>query len=200
MQHTFPKDQKNTEGTPFWTGQKRYPNTIDFDSHDHWTSQFIMATANILAFIANIPINRDLSSIQKQADSIMVEKFVPKSMEVSQQNPNNIEMKATNEEDALVHLIQVMKGQAPLNTKINVVEFEKDEDSNFHVDFMAATANLRARNYSITEADRFKIKMIAGKIIPAIATTTAMVVGAVGLEIYKVIQVLVVFSKNRLKI
>ena len=109
-------------------------------------------------------------------------------------------MKATNEEDALTHMIQVMKGQAPLKTKINVVEFEKDEDSNFHVDFMAATANLRARNYSITEGDRFKIKMIAGKIIPAIATTTAMVVGAVGLEIYKVIQVLIVFSKNRLKV
>lgn len=32
MQHTFPKDQVTTEGTPFWTGQKRYPNTIPFDS------------------------------------------------------------------------------------------------------------------------------------------------------------------------
>ena len=51
---------------------------------------------------------------------------------------------------------------------------------------MAAVANLRARNYKIQEADRFKIKMIAGKIIPAIATATAMVVGAVGLEFIKI--------------
>ena len=73
------------------------------------------------------------------------------------------------------------------NTKINIVEFEKDDDTNYHIDFMSAVANLRARNYKITEVERFKIKMIAGKIIPAIATTTAMVVGAIGLELLKLI-------------
>jgi len=52
---------------------------------------------------------------------------------------------------------------------------------------MSSTANLRARNYKIKEAERFKIKMIAGKIIPAIATATAMVVGAVGLEFIKIV-------------
>jgi len=46
---------------------------------------------------------------------------------------------------------------------------------------------LRARNYKIEEVDKFKIKFIAGKIIPAIATTTAMIVGVIGFEIIKFI-------------
>lgn len=66
-----------------------------------------------------------------------------------------------------------------------MIEFEKDDPTNFHIEQVASTSNLRARNYKIEEVDNFKVKLIAGKIIPAIATTTAMVVGAVGIEIIK---------------
>lgn len=68
------------------------------------------------------------------------------------------------------------------------VDFEKDDDSNYHIDFIHATANLRARNYRIEEWNQLKTKLIAGKIIPAVATTTAMIVGAVGIEMMKVVQ------------
>eukprot|EP00831_Metopus_contortus_P017450 TRINITY_DN1735_c0_g1_i2.p3 TRINITY_DN1735_c0_g1~~TRINITY_DN1735_c0_g1_i2.p3 ORF type:complete len:226 (-),score=52.16 TRINITY_DN1735_c0_g1_i2:46-723(-) len=68
------------------------------------------------------------------------------------------------------------------------VEFEKDDDTNFHVDYIHATANLRARNYSIPECDKLKTRGVAGHIIPAIATTTAMIVGSMVNELFKTVQ------------
>ena len=53
---------------------------------------------------------------------------------------------------------------------------------------MHAAANIRARNYRIQECDHQKTKMIAGRIIPAIATTTAMITGCVCAEMYKYVQ------------
>ena len=70
---------------------------------------------------------------------------------------------------------------------MNEIVFEKDDPTNWHIEFLAAVANLRARNYKIKEVPPFTVKLIAGKIIPALATTTAMIVGAVGIEIFKYI-------------
>jgi ubiquitin-activating enzyme E1 len=47
---------------------------------------------------------------------------------------------------------------------------------------------LKAGNYRIKEVDLLTTKMKAGNIIPALATTTAMIVGTVCSELYKIVQ------------
>ena len=56
-------------------------------------------------------------------------------------------------------------------------EFEKDEDENCHIDFIHALANIRAANYKLPEMDWITVKLKAGRIVPALATTTAAIAG-----------------------
>jgi len=56
------------------------------------------------------------------------------------------------------------------------------------VDFITSATNLRAYNYQIKPSKKAECRMVAGKIIPAIATTTAMITGFVQLEIAKYIK------------
>jgi ubiquitin-activating enzyme E1 len=72
--------------------------------------------------------------------------------------------------------------------KLTSLEFEKDDDANGHIDFITIASNIRASNYKIPHADKHKTKGIAGKIIPAIATTTSIVAGLVILEMFKLLH------------
>ncbi|KAK8768827.1 hypothetical protein V5799_014710 [Amblyomma americanum] len=85
-------------------------------------------------------------------------------------------------------LEELPRAESLRDVELRTLEFDKDDDNNFHMDFITAASNLRAANYEIAPADRLKSKLIAGKIIPAIATTTSLVAGLACLELYKLVQ------------
>ncbi|XP_054723073.1 SUMO-activating enzyme subunit 2-like [Uloborus diversus] len=63
-----------------------------------------------------------------------------------------------------------------------------DKDDDVCMDFVAACANLRSFCFSISLKSRFDIKAIAGNIIPAIASTNAVVAGLIVVQLLKVLQ------------
>ena len=184
--HNFPLDYTTKDGTPFWSGPKRAPTPANFDVNDPVHLEYVLAGANLMAFILGLPQERNPEVVKSIVSKIQVKPFVPKSV-IIQAEENQPVQNLGEDEQILSALLQEMKvvDSEVAHRRVNPIVFEKDDDSNFHIDFITQAANLRARNYNIPESDHQKTKMIAGKIIPAIATTTAMIAGAVAIELYK---------------
>ncbi|KAL0574314.1 E1 ubiquitin-activating protein [Marasmius crinis-equi] len=186
---SFPKDATTSSGQPFWSGPKRAPDPLTFNSNDPLHLAFVIAGANLHAFNYGLKGPSDPSVYRRVADSVIVPEFTPRSGVKIQVNDNDPVPQDTGGPDDVAEVVAKLPSPSSLaGYRLNPVEFEKDDDTNHHIDFITAASNLRATNYTITPADRHTTKQIAGKIIPAIATTTSLVTGLVCLELYKIID------------
>ncbi|CAL3971418.1 unnamed protein product [Diplocarpon coronariae] len=192
--YNFPKDSVSSSGALFWSGPKRAPDALKFDPKNEFHMTFVVAAANLHAF--NYGINTkglDEATIRKVLDNMIIPDFSPNASVKIQAddsepdpNANSSSFDDNTEFEKMIEKLPSPKSLAGF--KLIPVEFEKDDDTNHHIDFITAASNLRAENYKIELADRHKTKFIAGKIIPAIATTTALVTGLIILELYKVVD------------
>lgn len=62
-----------------------------------------------------------------------------------------------------------------------------DKDDKISMDFVVTAANLRAHSFNIPRKSRFDIKSMAGNIVPAIATTNAVIAGLIVMEALKIL-------------
>uniref|UniRef100_A0A673VDB6 Ubiquitin like modifier activating enzyme 7 n=1 Tax=Suricata suricatta TaxID=37032 RepID=A0A673VDB6_SURSU len=172
----FPPDKVLEDGTLFWSGSKQCPKPLEFDASQDTHLLYVLAAANLYAQMHGLPGSRDQTALRELLKSLLLPKVGPK-------NFHPLPLTGPEQLKKLHKVLEVWSGSPPLKP----LKFEKDNDSNFHVDFVAAAASLRAQNYGIPPANRAQSKRIVGQIIPAIATTTAAVAGLLGLELYKVV-------------
>ncbi|KAI0794797.1 hypothetical protein C8Q75DRAFT_747457 [Abortiporus biennis] len=68
----------------------------------------------------------------------------------------------------------------------DTISFDKDDDDT--LDFVTAAANLRSAAYGIAGKSRWEVKEMAGNIIPAIATTNAIISGLIVLQAFQLLR------------
>jgi ubiquitin-activating enzyme E1 len=176
---THPLDELDDQGQPFWSGSRRVPVALAFNSTDPAHSAFVRWAAVLKCKSAGWPeedIERALVSI---AEGTAPKENVPAS-QVDQQSELRRALKALKAAD-----VDVVAVASALSEQ----QFEKDDPVLGHVDLVAAAAAIRSRSYGIRVVDKMEVQRIAGNIIPALATTTALVAGLVCLELMKVVRV-----------
>ncbi|KAG8339883.1 putative ThiF family Ubiquitin activating enzyme E1 putative enzyme active site [Trypanosoma vivax] len=214
LQRSFPVDAKKKNGEKFWSGHRKYPTPLNVDLATVVSNadvvDFLISTSNLFACMYGVhppkheprfndPKNRWmqryrttewLSGVMK---NMKVPAYQPGAVDgldddtLQSMEKRNDDKAGESKEEQLKKLLRSIVAMAEKcrNVKTVPLDFEKDDDDNFHIDFVAAASNLRARNYDIPTQERFKVKLVAGKIIPAIATTTATVTGLALIEYFK---------------
>lgn len=193
--HNFPPDQKTSSGAPFWSGPKRCPKSLVFDASNETHRDYVVAAAHLHAENYTIAAEKMTpDELAQKAGAVPVTEFVAKKVKIAttdaEAQQQREESSGSLDDDELEKYIkQLPNDKSQISSLLKAImpaDFEKDDDSNRHIDFIVACSNLRAENYGIEPADRSKSKRIAGRIIPAIATTTAMVAGLISAELYKI--------------
>ncbi|CAI5936570.1 unnamed protein product [Closterium sp. NIES-65] len=175
LTYTFPENASTSTGLPFWSPPKRFPTAVTFTPEDPTCLAFVTAGAILRAATFGIEVPdwaRDGKRMAEAVAKVEVGKFVPKQgvKIVTDEKATSAATSVGDDGKAIAELVGRLKEGSkglPKEFRMVPVQFEKDDDTNYHMDLMAALANLRARNYTIGEMDKLKAKFIAGRIIPA---------------------------------
>lgn len=209
---TFPPGAKDKDGSPFWSAEKRPPHVILYDPEQEMHRELIQAAARICAEALGMDCGPSREGLQAREElyklaldraaslaaaghsagcpTVLCKEAISKRLTKELERPTaESVLRVLKSEWFLAGFISSALAAPAESREVRPrpVPFEKDDADNDHVAFMAAFSNLRAANYSIPQMTTEEIRRVAGNIIPAMITTTALVVGLVGFEFLKVL-------------
>ncbi|CAD8078852.1 unnamed protein product [Paramecium sonneborni] len=204
LMYTYPEDAKTKDGNLFWTMPKRPPKPIQFDPENEIHQQFVSTFAFLRAKMFGLQTDKDWRTktyrqqVAKEANLITFPEWQPseeKKKSISdkvkeQGQKEEIEENESNQNQSTQEETQLLFKQfrSLLPITLQSDEFEKDFDQNGHIDFIHSFGNLRAANYKLEPMDWLTVKIKAGRIVPALATTTAVVAGLQTIELIKTLK------------
>ncbi len=184
LTHSFPRDlgmpggppniDKDTglDQGPFWRGRKRFPRP----GHDRSSKRyqdFVFHTACIMCDVLGVP-RPGAEEVAAAAAAVPQVVWTP-------------EAGRSDDDESLETLLERLNAIPTTGKAITEMEFEKDDDDNHHIEWIAAACNERSHNYYIEESTAEDVRVTAGNILAAIATATASICGIQMIEVTKLL-------------
>ena len=184
-----PRDSKDEDGEPFWSGSRKPPQPLSFVS-DSTSSEQDTINENLIDFVrstARLRTETFLEGVSSTGDSLFTVEEVRailEDLEETRSYPSR-----SSSDQSVLERVRACLSHVPAEARrLVAVEFEKDVESNGHVAFVAAASNLRALCYGIPPVDSMETRRVAGNIVPAMITTTAFVSALSCIELVKLVQ------------
>ena len=170
----YPLDKILDDGKLFWECGKKPPHALEINIQDSNTILYFKSFYHILSNIINYKEKIEEKEIINIINTL-------KKSDIKF-NLDSIE------KDKIEEILERLGNIREKINKLVPETFDKDNDNNYHVNFILSLSNLRAENYKINKSNYLKVKEISGNIIPAIASTTASITGIASLQIYTLLQ------------
>lgn len=195
-----PLDSVDEDGDPFWTGTRRAPKALSFQNEASSSSpeqkivnehlvDFVQTAARLRAEMY-LPHDAHYAcasvSIEDATNALSACGIEAQGVRTSEQSSDDEEGESSA--SRIVDLLDGDKDWSQQVQPLNPAEFEKDDDANGHVAFVTAASNLRALCYGIKPVDAMETRRVAGRIVPAMITTTAFVSALSCIELLKLLQ------------
>ena len=190
--HSFPSDLTDEYGNEFWSGKKLKPTVIDFNTKNLLIRGFCKNLYEIIK--SRIFKNTDLfmwnddefSNYMSNSNYSIYERYISKTIKVNEEKDEIQETVPDIDVSTVISLLNKgLSNTCVIHKKTCIHKISYDKDSNDLLELMTSITNLRANTYSIDLGDSLDIKMISGRIIPALSTTTTVIAGFVVIELLK---------------